>query len=1189
MKMKQGGGLLVGESHANGGIKIATPEGQIEAEGGEIIITKKAAKEHCEELSAINQSGGGVAIPCNDMSVQQHSITKAKYGAKIPDTQNIDKHQLAKGIKVEKEHKDLYERLKKDLSAKGISMPMSQYEFYHYIASAHLREIPNYYTLLDHMEKTATKKMAGGGAVASELSWNAQGLLKDMGRMYPTNFSYDTTRKSDRKTAAHELLEKGFVTKGSYANGYQELILNPAYIPFDKTYKAPEWLKEGEWYDVEILDLKGNPEGRSMLMKLNHRDWGVPGKEGPELGLYFSNEHTIKTIPYSQIEKWLENKWIVPGQAPVAAEKQSAEPEKKEEKSMEEEIVIPTNINNSKVDRWDMVPAPWKNIKPISAIKYINSPYDKNLLKILDPFFSTDVLRPQMTAVNFDEHGITCTDAHKLIHLPYPNAKYHGMYATGPVKVTTEVKDDLISGKYPNYPAVIPKYDSTIRHEISVYKLLQYAQVARMYANKVTNQAGFKFDKDRILGFNCKFLEQVLESILMLGHEKVYAFVGKDIKSTSSRTLILSPDENYEVGKSEIFLLMSVMFDEPYLGAMDMDFQRELKCYYDFSTDEIRNGDGSLARFHMNYGEYTVLDSKLIKLLGKYRKNGEKSVIPILNNFIVEKGVVRAVDLKEEWSEIAINVQNSGLQDGAYQLIDGAIEFDAFVNKNDYPKGLETPDEKKRFVINSSVLKYYLDKAEDFVSDDDLRPQMTGYHLTTMDGKVLIYATNAHILMKADITRYCEMNKNAGDYSAIIPKSMILNFLDYLETDEPIIVATGPKHIRISCSTGDFVARLIDAKYPNAEAVIPKNNPEKITINIKELYGCLKSPEAVAFYKKNKKEIPNIFDIQTAEGKSDIFMSYNVYEKGEQKEAERKKICEIDFTKQPNDKQISGSLVLIMPVMKSEASNFAFGVDFFKTILDTCSSESITLYYSAPNRAYIVSGEDFDFSQTVSAKVTTKKVITPTSVEKSISPQAQDAIDTLEMLLKIEDRKEWRDEIKLIREGKKFALGGPIPDKKFLSNIMDEAITNRRIFPTPSEQEVLEAVKRNPDIKKKYDFWITERKNQWTEPYTHYVMDVLRSELHDGGTKTSMNKEFYLLRRKKDGMLAKIGAGGGIDWVDNPNSASFQYKEAIEEKTKKNPNAYIIEKYIFAKGGPILMSQDNEEEDRRIMEAQFGK
>lgn len=68
--LKQPGGYLVGNSHDNGGIKIKTPEGQIEAEGGEVIVNKRALSLEDEFVctgtpkditSKINEMEGGVS------------------------------------------------------------------------------------------------------------------------------------------------------------------------------------------------------------------------------------------------------------------------------------------------------------------------------------------------------------------------------------------------------------------------------------------------------------------------------------------------------------------------------------------------------------------------------------------------------------------------------------------------------------------------------------------------------------------------------------------------------------------------------------------------------------------------------------------------------------------------------------------------------------------------------------------------------------------------------------------------------------------------------------------------------------------------------------------------------------------------------------------------------------------------
>lgn len=59
-KPKAADGILIGPSHANGGIPISTPGGMIEAEGGEVIINKRSSAMYRGVLSQINQLGGGV-------------------------------------------------------------------------------------------------------------------------------------------------------------------------------------------------------------------------------------------------------------------------------------------------------------------------------------------------------------------------------------------------------------------------------------------------------------------------------------------------------------------------------------------------------------------------------------------------------------------------------------------------------------------------------------------------------------------------------------------------------------------------------------------------------------------------------------------------------------------------------------------------------------------------------------------------------------------------------------------------------------------------------------------------------------------------------------------------------------------------------------------------------------------------
>ncbi len=71
------GGMIEGNSHANGGVKFAVGGVPHEAEGGEAIINKKSTKMYGGLLSAINQAGGGVAFA-------KGGVVKAQRGISLP-------------------------------------------------------------------------------------------------------------------------------------------------------------------------------------------------------------------------------------------------------------------------------------------------------------------------------------------------------------------------------------------------------------------------------------------------------------------------------------------------------------------------------------------------------------------------------------------------------------------------------------------------------------------------------------------------------------------------------------------------------------------------------------------------------------------------------------------------------------------------------------------------------------------------------------------------------------------------------------------------------------------------------------------------------------------------------------------------------------------------------------------------
>lgn len=148
------GGLLVGDSHADGGMPaIVVDTGQpIEVEGGEVIINKESSKKYWKELSKINQSAGnGVPIPPPaDFS---GDVSQYDRGGKISLS------DLKVGTQMELEHSDTIKKyMKSGMTVEQVARS---------IAKDHLNENPNYYKILKKL------KLAKGGEIVCRSCGNS--------------------------------------------------------------------------------------------------------------------------------------------------------------------------------------------------------------------------------------------------------------------------------------------------------------------------------------------------------------------------------------------------------------------------------------------------------------------------------------------------------------------------------------------------------------------------------------------------------------------------------------------------------------------------------------------------------------------------------------------------------------------------------------------------------------------------------------------------------------------------------------------------------------------------------------------------------------------------------------------------------------------------------------------------------
>ena len=647
---------------------------------------------------------------------------------------------------------------------------------------------------------------------------------------------------------------------------------------------------------------------------------------------------------------------------------------------------------SSVVKNWNEVPSIWKDTSKVKKVAFTNSPYDKGLYSIVAPFLGKDDLRPIMSGINFDDNGITVTNAHVLITLPYPSKQFEGVYEADLSKKANP-EQITIEGNYPNYSAIIPKMEVTKPFFIDIYKLLQYNNVAMKFANKTTNAVNYKINDEKV-GFNAKFLNESLKTLLKLGHETAYAHY-----IAPNKALLLSPSKDYEIGNDELILTMPVMVkDYEPLGVRDIDYGRELSVYFDFDDNQIYNADGSIADFKMKYEQNSRIDKDDVNLLQKLA-NG-KQRLEILNSVLVENGLARASDLETEYYLSGVDLPN-----GIYKPIQGALEI-TMEAIEDFPTPpiFVTDENTLQFVISSDILEYYIDKLKYVVGQDDLRPVMQGICLHhTSDNKLFLAGTDAHILLKVNITEYVDMPVYNKEMKFIIQPKRLYDFLNSTE-NTALTIKSNLVSTSIQSDNWSFYARNIDGNYPNYDAVMPKETTKLAVVNLEPIKKAFNT-EMVKNYVREASSKDKIFIFNE---ENEIFIA--TYSSGDNIE----KICEtnVDFSLKDyyNENQ---SVLLFMPFGYGKQTNFAFRKDLVDRVLKIVNDNKLELHYTELNRPYLIPIHSFEYKTTTKEhKVKEQKPsIAEIKLVSTINEvnEIKEAIETLEMLSETATRKDKKE------------------------------------------------------------------------------------------------------------------------------------------------------------------------------------
>ncbi|NOR87001.1 MAG: DNA polymerase III subunit beta [Bacteroidales bacterium] len=236
-----------------------------------------------------------------------------------------------------------------------------------------------------------------------------------------------------------------------------------------------------------------------------------------------------------------------------------------------------------------------------------------------------------------------------------------------------------------------------------------------------------------------------------------------------------------------------------------------------------------------------------------------KNTLPILDNFLFElKGnslaitasdleTIMTVNLELEMAEddgkVAVparlllemlkafpNVPITFTVDSEFKIElaagEGKYNLSGF-NADEFPQQ-PAIDDPVGISMESGVMVNAINKTIFATGNDELRPVMAGVFCDFHNDDVTFVATDAHKLV-----RYRRLNVTPGvQLSFILPKKPLNLLKNNLNSDDVAVkIEYTEKNAIFSFENFRLICKLVDGRYPNYEAVIPKENPNVLTVD----------------------------------------------------------------------------------------------------------------------------------------------------------------------------------------------------------------------------------------------------------------------------------------------------------------------------------------------------------------------
>ena len=266
---------------------------------------------------------------------------------------------------------------------------------------------------------------------------------------------------------------------------------------------------------------------------------------------------------------------------------------------------------------------------------------------------------------------------------------------------------------------------------------------------------------------------------------------------------------------------------------------------------------------------------------------------------------------------ITVSVDNNTL---AVELIAGEGRYKLAGHKSDEFPQLPAMADTSVWEIPADVLAKGFEKTVFATGMDEIRPIMSGVLMEMTDSFLTFVATDAHKLV-----RYRRMDvKSDVVASFIMPKKPINQLKSILATlaDEPVRIEFNKTNASFTFGDYQLICRLIEGRYPNYDAVIPKQNPNQLTIDRQTFLSAIR--RVAVFSSKATHQVRFRIAGQELTLTAEDIDFYN--------EAKERLTCSYE----------------------GDDMEIGFNSRFLQEMLSNFDSETVKIEMSAPNRAGII-------------------------------------------------------------------------------------------------------------------------------------------------------------------------------------------------------------------------------------------